>query len=430
MPLNTEQQAAVAWSLDQLQRQQSPFHTLSGPGGTGKTYTVMAVVEALLADGCRVVMTAPTNKAVKVLKQQAAAYGLDLDRLAFMTVHKVLGLALLPNEDRRSVVRAGRELLELYDVMVADEGSMLSRYALYDYLVPGCQRYQVRALIMGDDLQLPPVKEPLSPVFTEFPRFALEHNVRQGPGPLLDFNQGLRAALRANTDFRGVVGDEPSLTGIQDARFLHAILEAFDTTTDPARQRVLAWTNRRVDQVNGAIRKKLYGADCPPFVPGEQVVTGAPVMRDQELLLGTDEECRVHAVDPDSAVVDPASGVAFATLRVVLEPLDQPGQVVVEVLQAHERARLEAHLDELAQRARGTRRLWGDFWSLKERFADLRHCHCITVHRSQGSTFDRVFVDVKDILKNPNRLERQRLLYVACSRPRHQLLLNKRQFVA
>ena len=34
-----------------------------------------------------------------------------------------------------------------------------------------------------------------------------------------------------------------------------------------------------------------------------------------------------------------------------------------------------------------------EYWELKEVFADIRYCHAITAHRSQGSTYEEVWVD-------------------------------------
>jgi len=66
---------------------------------------------------------------------------------------------------------------------------------------------------------------------------------------------------------------------------------------------------------------------------------------------------------------------------------------------------------------------WPTYFRLKELYIDLRHAEALTIHKSQGSTFDTVFVDTTSLYtcRNPN--ERRRLLYVACSRARHTLYL-------
>jgi len=48
--------------------------------------------------------------------------------------------------------------------------------------------------------------------------------------------------------------------------------------------------------------------------------------------------------------------------------------------------------------------------------ADLRPGYAMTIHKSQGSTYKNVFIDVPDILKCRSTELRNRLFYVAISR--------------
>ncbi len=435
MSLNNDQTAAVEWLVHKILETPTRGLTLVGAGGTGKTFCIMHAAQRLLDAGLKVLFTAPTNKAVKQLERSAREFGLSMGNVAFQTTHSALGLALLPNEDRKRAVRAGKGVVGVFDVIVVDEGSMLSRYALYDHLLPQCEEHNTRLVGMGDDLQLPPVREPVSPIFTEFETFRLQENMRQADGQLLTVNGMLRTAMMANKPFKAPDVEGAQVTAIRDAQFLKTILADFDLDTDLDRQRVLAWTNRRVDQINAAIRKKLYGADAPPYAVGERVVTGSPVKDDEgNILMGTDEECIVRHVDLGSHVYDEITGRDYRTIRLVLEPIYSEGQAVVEVLHEDAKEDHQEALERLSGIARRmgdqSREAWARFWAFKELFADVRYCYCITVHRSQGSTYDKVFVDVKDILRNNNRIERQRLLYVGYSRPRHQLLTNKDRYVA
>jgi exodeoxyribonuclease-5 len=53
---------------------------------------------------------------------------------------------------------------------------------------------------------------------------------------------------------------------------------------------------------------------------------------------------------------------------------------------------------------------------LDERFTLLEPGFCLTVHKSQGSTYREVFIDQKDIDKAPKADDRWRLSYVATTR--------------
>ena len=49
-------------------------------------------------------------------------------------------------------------------------------------------------------------------------------------------------------------------------------------------------------------------------------------------------------------------------------------------------------------------------------FAQLNYGYCITVHKSQGSTFKNVFIDMSDILDNNNQNETSKCLYTSITR--------------
>ena len=49
-------------------------------------------------------------------------------------------------------------------------------------------------------------------------------------------------------------------------------------------------------------------------------------------------------------------------------------------------------------------------------FAKLNYGYCITVHKSQGSTFENVYIDMDDILKNNNEEETMKCIYTAITR--------------
>jgi len=250
-------------------------------------------------------------------------------------------------------------------------------------------------------------------------------------------NGMLRTAMMAEKPFKAPNLEGSQVVEVKAAKFKQTVVDAFDLDTDLDAQRVLAWTNKRVSELNQAIRSKLFGKRCAPYVEEERVVTGAPIKDPDtgDILLGTDEECIVHHVDMGSSVWDEASIRDYSTIRLVLEPIHaEQGQVIAEVLHEDSVDDYRERLDSLANEARRdpmhARQIWKKFWEFKEKFSDIRHCYCITVHRSQGSTFDRVFVDVKDILRNNNRAERQRLIYVGYSRPRHELYINKSRYIA
>ena len=440
MNLNPGQLSAISRIVEKVSAPNTageiPGITLIGEGGTGKTTCIMQAVDQLIQQGFTVLLTAPTNKAVKQLIKSAREYGLPLSSVGFSTIHGALGLAMMPNEDRKSTFRATEGILGNYDVVVVDEGSMLGRYVLEGYLIPELQFLGIKVILMGDDMQLPPIKETVSPCFTLFETLRLtkveRFDANSGIGDLV---RGIRSAISEERPFKAPDEFGPGVEAVLPAHFIPLLKEHFVPGVDLDTHRVLAWSNRRVDELNRKIRENIYGKNPDRFYPGERVVTGGPVKRGDVTLLGTDEECEVVQYRV-STIEEQSTGLEFTAYQLILQPLhtEDNKRVMVNILHEDAEDDFEVELERRARVARNAPRehvgrAWGAFWNLKNLVSDIRYCYCITVHRSQGSTFDHTFVDIKDILRNKIRSERQRLLCVACSRPRHKLYLNKQGFI-
>ena len=63
------------------------------------------------------------------------------------------------------------------------------------------------------------------------------------------------------------------------------------------------------------------------------------------------------------------------------------------------------------------RPLWEQYSKIfNEPFANVIYGYCTTVHKSQGSTYYNVYIDLEDILNNSNLDEMKRCMYTAVTR--------------
>lgn len=411
--------------------------TLLGEGGTGKTTCIMWAVETWIKAGMSILMAAPTNKAVKQLESSARGFGLNSTRVQFMTLHKALGLAMLPDEENMYPAQLGDPKIHDFDILVLDEGSMVSQSAFFKYLLPEIEMNKMKVVIMGDRRQLPPVKESESKALQHFPIIELTKVERFEQGSAISqVTKDLRTAMDTDKAFIFDSNNYPALQVVKPAFFMKTVLEHINAGTSPDDVRVLAWSNARVNTINKLIRESIYGRRAEPFVIGERIVTGRPVMQGRDILLSTDEECTVEAVI-ESSVMDENTGEEYRTLLVTVQPLYDPvGSIACHVIHPDEELRLFEDLEDLARRAKkmsmgdGRRTLWAKYRYLRDLFSDLKYCYCITVHRSQGSTYKTVLADVDNILQNRRRDERRKLLYVAWSRASETLITNKERFAS
>lgn len=427
--LNSGQRIVV----DQLIKLTEEGITVLGEGGTGKTFSIMSAAEEWLKAGKRLAMTAPTNKAVKQLEKAARQHGLALDRVKFCTIHKALGLALLPDAATKYVKQVGECIFDQYDIIVIDEGSMVSSRAFYDYILPEAATANTAMVIMGDKMQLPPPKEAESVALYHYPSHELTHVERfKADSGIAQLTSALRKVIEAKATFKFNAADY-DIEVVKPAHFMARVVDTFDKDTDLEQVRALAWSNVRVNMINDAVRAKIYGKNAQTFEIGERVVTGCPVYEEREMLLSTDEECIVRNVQL-SSIMDPESGDEYNTYLLTLEPIydDTLKTVYAHVLHESSELDFKESLGALEKKAlaSNSRQMWARYNQLKDLFSDIRYCYCITVHRSQGSTYNTVMADVDNILKNRRKQERNQLLYVAFSRAAENLVTSKEQFVS
>ena len=174
---------------------------LYGYAGTGKTTTITKFVHYLLHKNYvnSIVFTAPTNKAVNVIKSKfrsdlddlvnnklkgtiANDESLDdiLDRLEekgfkvnFLTIHKLLNYQNdFDVEGERIFIKGDKASLDNYDLVIVDESSMIP-FQIVNHLFEQANRKDILAkktpkiLFIGDPAQLPPVNENISAIFAQ-----------------------------------------------------------------------------------------------------------------------------------------------------------------------------------------------------------------------------------------------------------------------
>jgi UvrD-like helicase C-terminal domain len=82
-------------------------------------------------------------------------------------------------------------------------------------------------------------------------------------------------------------------------------------------------------------------------------------------------------------------------------------------------------VERIKDEAAESRLRWKRLHEFQQSLAQLQSVYCLTVHRSQGSTFQTAFLDLPDIRRREktNLLEAQQMLYVAVTRPSQRLIV-------
>ena len=374
------------------------YKVLSGYAGTGKTTLLHEVVEAVEKGlSHHVIVTATTNKAVKVLRERVEAKH-------FSTIHSVLKIK--PKQiGTKEIFEPDPYIdsipLSSYNLVIVDECSMISEKLLE--LIYEENVGNTKVLFCGDPAQLQPINEDISTCFS-FQPSTLTEVVRHG-----DTIAQKAVLARDNTT---VLTVEELLAGKEIIRISKKeIWERFKNfREDPDRIRMLAWTNRSVNEWNKQLRLADYGRPVEDtFTEGDIIIANQPCIHEGEIVMMNSEEAEVIHVDKtDSSYV------------MQVERLDGK-RVQVRSVREKYRPVLKDQLDILA-----AEREWKEYWRLRKFYHDVRHCYALTVHKSQGSTFDSVVLDWRDINSNRDIQNRNQLIYVGLTRAAKTVMIYNR----
>jgi GTPase SAR1 family protein len=407
---------------------------ISGSAGVGKTYLVNELVGRLVPrlGSRKIFCSAPTNKAVAVLKGKVE----ERANLEFTTVHSALKIKREVNF-RTGAITFKPYFSEKYPplkgvgVFLIDEGSMLSD-ELLRYVETHAKENNCIVIFIGDHKQLNPVGEEVSPIFTQdYPEVELTEIIRQGAGnPIIDLSRDLE-----------IIADRKDKR-LDDSGYLFSnnesqVIETLAAVNGTDELKYLAWTNKEVDRINNLVRKRIYGESPKKVELGETLIFNEPYKEEYytnqeikvETLVKREKEFfypagRIKGVFDKVTTFNP---IVLKYYAVNVKNSEQTGQPVDNIIIIHEESDkdFEKLLANLRSMCKARVIPWVEYYAFKEGFASMKYNHAITVHKSQGSTYEQTIVNIKNLGLNKNKTERIRLLYTAVTRASELLILYK-----
>lgn len=383
--------AIQAWLLNPNQKE---FILRGGPG-VGKSFVVNNVIQNLeditnmqkllgvnkhLHD---ILFTATTNKAASVI-------GGD-------TIYSVLGISIY-NDYKTGDVRLNLKNANTRysSLIIIDESSMLDERILNEILELTDQTCKVLFVLDGD--QLPPVNSASIPVLDlGIPEIELVTQMRQDPNSHL-----YKTVLDVKGWVRG--GNKPQLLEGPDIEYVDdtGLTEFINNMSN--NDKMLAFTNDCCINLNQYVRK-LRGIPSGFFQEGESIISCTTLPNKKGTVIFTDKEYIIGNIS---------------------SPISYHGQF------NYRDCTLDGHwcsVPEDPMQFRGilnkykSNKDWKAYFYLKENFVDIRDAYAITTHKSQGSTYDNVLINLANFNKCPNQALLARLIYVALSRARYKVYL-------
>lgn len=482
--LNPEQQAAHDSTLDYVfgRGENIPeIILITGYAGTGKTFTINRIVESIKGMEAainvekkndksympmwrQIAASAPTHKAVRVMRKNAELGS----NVAYFTIHSLLGLKM--DHDKKT----GKKIfvpskdpedgkIQQYDVVIIDEVSMLGT-DLWTAILEAKEQYGFWLILLGDPVQIPPVNEKDSPALLDPQKYGIKvleltQSMRQaGDNPILDYATCIRETYKSRFQPPNPFEKSHNGHGIQilqamQVKEVDQILEDMFGSdkfrADADFMKVIAWTNRTVDQFNSKIRRMLYpvpeGAmGLPLIVNGEKLIMDEryAIPGTQGKILPTNEEVEVVNYEIVRRAVQYKTWTPLGFVTHTLNPQIYKTDVrfrsfngswvkaTIDIVHERSKTEVKEMLDVIVKSALqapwegGTRsEMWRHKFHIEGLFAQVKYNYAVTAHKSQGSTYENCMLVEWDIRPNPNMEEKNRITYVGATRARNMLYI-------
>ena len=437
----------VDWVGKSITNNDDLFYVLTGFAGTGKTFLLKYFVQV---SGIRnLVVTAPTHKAKKVISNSTD--------LPAKTIQSLLGLRPDVNMEFFDINRPvfnplAEETIKEYRYVIIDESSMLNKDA-FELITKRAIYYKIRIIFLGDSYQLPPINEVISKVFVDIKnKSELTTIVRQeDTNPNIHILNLIRNDIRFNkSDALVHIYKNPShiddigegYLALTSNDFVKALVNQFCKTEsmyDSDYIKYIAYTNKSVAAACKGIRDKRIGQGSAELVVKEDFLIGYnTVLKEAKdafyVVVENSEDYTIESIE------DCVSDFGINCYGVKLIDSSNCSSFVYIVKKESYETFLDIFRSKLniAKERRG--RYWEYYYKFKNEHLlledfylpngklevkkDLYYGYGITVHKSQGSTYNNVAVNIKDVLRVRNIKERNKLLYVALSRTNKLNILN------
>lgn len=379
---------------------------LEGYPGTGKSTLVglllgqlpkmVETLKLLLPNDpvYEIVLTATTNKAAEALA--------GITGQAVKTIHSHLGLQVITDYKTgvTTLEASDRNGPAMYQIIVIDEASMVD-WELLKLIKE--RTVKCKIMYIGDPYQLLAVNSNTAPVFTQgYPTAKLTEPVRQPKGSLLI---PTCADLRKTIDGHGwgrMQVDGETIVRMDRNDFDQAVITEF-TRRDwhYNDSKILVWRNATVLRYNNGLNKMMTGV--PSFAVGDYAVVNKRVVKSKGQLK-TDQIVLITGITEDAEEFGvPGRRIEVNHFHTFFMP------VSLEAKNA--RVKLgQSRSDE-----------WKVLQTIDNEWIDLRANFAQTVNKSQGSTYNQVFIDLNDINACRNMNTVARMLHVGISRARFRV---------
>lgn len=454
---NKEQQSAIVNAVSFLKTNTDPtqYYIIEGKAGTGKTTIAKEILKEFEDE--QIYVAAVSHKAKGVIK---SSFGDDTRGKKFFSIAGLLGMKGINDNDTQTTKFQVGLKVPLLDnppaLLVIDEASMITEDVLKKIIdINSSLSRPFQMLFLGDIGQIQPIRDEQSEfyrthkdllnkksdIFNSKHKSKLITRVRQGEAnPILPYADYFwENSQKENPELNPTqhivrnnqITDKGSLLfSNSESEVLNSVIKAVKNAVEKGltnHVKIVTYHVNEKTELNQKIHEALFGKDSD-YSNGDMLILNSPYdLPDVNATMENSSEIQIKSIqdtDVDEFGVHTlyleTNGTAYTRTG------NEQKDCVIQVVSRNDIGLYNQKLQELASYAkRQTNRAlkkqaWSDFWEYKGRYADVDFGYAITAHKSQGSTYDIVVVDEKDIMGTTatSNQEKSELIYTALTRPR------------
>lgn len=454
---NKEQQSAIVNAVSFLKTNTDPtqYYVIEGKAGTGKTTIAKEILKEFEDE--QIYVAAVSHKAKGVIK---SSFGDDTRGKKFFSIAGLLGMKGINDNDTQTTKFQVGLKVPLLDnppaLLVIDEASMITEDVLKKIIdINSSLSRPFQMLFLGDIGQIQPIRDEQSEfyrthkdllnkksdIFNSKHKSKLITRVRQGEAnPILPYADYFwENSQKENPELNPTqhivrnnqITDKGSLLfSNSESEVLNSVIKAVKNAVEKGltnHVKIVTYHVNEKTELNQKIHEALFGKDSD-YSKGDMLILNSPYdLPDVNATMENSSEIQIKSIqdtDVDEFGVHTlyleTNGTAYTRTG------NEQKDCVIQVVFRNDIGLYNQKLQELASYAkRQTNRTlkkqaWSDFWEYKGRYADVDFGYAITAHKSQGSTYDIVVVDEKDIMGTTatSNQEKSELIYTALTRPR------------
>lgn len=442
LELGEEQKNAISSILDFLKTDKICI-SLVGAAGTGKSFTISQLLPLLK---CEYQLCAPTHKAALVMRKYCNANAITIHSLLALspvldiTKFDILNLSFFTTKKPMQIPNKG--------LVICDEASMIND-DLFDLIIERCKSYNSKILFVSDKAQLLPVKsDKYSKVYTACDEvITLNKIYRQASENCL---MPILTALRKQEvyNFTTLHSPEGNLNVYHNIEeFAKDCAKEFKISIknrDILNVKLLAYTNKAVKNYNKVIQRFIWN-DTNHFHVGD--ILTAYDSGDNAIMVNPDKPSLKDTMCParyyngmDYIITDFYEGSKNLLnvgdvngIYVTLYDAYKNSYMKLFIVTDTSKYTLIAEAVETLRMLGVKQKKWRGYFNLTSQFCTIDNLmydnrtivkktfdlgYCCTIHKSQGSSYNKVYVDINNLRSCRESLVRRQLEYVAFSRTR------------